>query len=52
MGVPVGQGLDLATGTILQAWLTQPPSPPQCWPDHSQRLVDLCFDTSGQLQEK
>lgn len=52
MGVPVGQGLDPATGAILQAWLPQPPSPPIAWPDHSQRLVDLCFDMSGQLQDR
>jgi uncharacterized protein (TIGR00661 family) len=47
MGLPVGQGLDNATGKTLEEWLPQPPDPPIEWPDHSRKLIDLCFDLAG-----
>lgn len=48
MGVPTSSSLDPSCLDTLRAWLQSENPEPRPWPDHTEALLDICFDKVSQ----
>ena len=48
LGVPTSPSLESASLEALRSWLQSENPAPKSWPDHTEALLDFCFDKTSQ----